>query len=227
MVKLGIILLQTNQETPYMSENIRRWIQQSEIEIVPILPSITGAEAAAYFDYIDGLFLLPGIAGVSPTPQYNTLVNTFLTMAYNSSGFPVWGTCQGFEQMIQFIGGIDILESFNSKDYFKQVHGDVISNINSKILKVAPPKFLHQTYIPYFNHTEGISVNRFNKIRALKKTFRILARAHDRGGKEYVALIEGIKIPWYGCQFHPENHQPMSETLWLSKFIKSELERKK
>jgi gamma-glutamyl hydrolase len=213
-------------EKPYLSPKVRAWL--TGIEIVPIQPSITGAEAAAYFDYIHGLFLQPGEAGETPSPEQTALVNTFLTMAkaaYKSgSYFPVWGTCQGFEQMIQYIGNIETLDKFDSKDYYKQVHGDIsITNTpESKLLHWAPPKFLHQTYVPYFNHTDGISLKRFNTSK-LKDIFRILALAHDRIGNEYVTLIEGFTMPWYGCQFHPESHRPLSDTRWMVEFLKSEL----
>jgi anthranilate/para-aminobenzoate synthase component II len=213
-------------EQPYISPKIRTWL--ADVELVLIHPSVTGAEAAAYFDYIHGLYLHPGIAGEAPLPEQSALVITFLSMAQAAfkagDYFPVWGTCQGFEQMIQYIGAIDTLDQFDSKEYYKQVHGDIsmMNAAESRLLHWAPPRFLHQTYIPYFNHTEGISLKRFNASK-LKDIFRILALAHDRAGDEYVAFIEGFKMPWYGCQFHPEAHRPLSDTRWMVEFLKSEL----
>jgi GMP synthase-like glutamine amidotransferase len=33
-------------------------------------------------------------------------------------------------------------------------------------------------------------------------------------------------MPWYGCQFHPELHRPVSNTSWMVEFICAELGRK-
>jgi anthranilate/para-aminobenzoate synthase component II len=222
MVRIGVIML---DERTMIDDTVRTWMAGIDLVLIP--SSSTGAEAAAYFDYIHGLFLHPGIAGKSPSAQQSALANTFLTMAAASKDyFPVWGTCQGFEQMISFISGITQLDLFDSKDYYKQVHGDVLTTgvKDSRILNWAPPQFLHQTYIPYFNHTEGISVRRFNQTK-LKTTFRILTKAHDRAGHEYVAFIEGFTLPWYGCQFHPELHRPLSDTRWMVDFLLSEAKK--
>ena len=228
-MRIGIILMQTNRsEEPYISPKVRAWL--AGIDIVSIHPSITGAEAAAYFEHIHGLFLHPGAPGEEPLPEQTALVNTFLSMAKSAftagDYFPVWGTCQGFEQIIQYMGNIDTLDKFNSKDYYKQVHGEIsmTNTADSRLLRWAPPRFLHQTYIPYFNHTDGISLKRFNASK-LKDIFRVLALAHDRAGDEYVAFIEGFKMPWYGCQFHPELHRPLSDTRWMVEFLNSELEK--
>jgi gamma-glutamyl hydrolase len=225
-VRLGIILMDID-DAHYMETATHTWLTAVGIELVPILSSCTGAEAAAFFDYIHGLYLHPGFAGGSASPAVIRLMNMFMTMATaaHKAGdyFPVWGTCFGMQQMMTFVGGLSGLNSFDSKDYFKQVHGDIsLSTKGSRLLKAAPPKFIHDHYLPWFNHQEGLSVSRFVSNPALSKTFRILARAHDRSGKEYVALIEGKDQPWYGCQFHPEYHKPLHEVTWLANFIKSE-----
>jgi len=224
MPRLGIILMDID-DAQYMETATHTWLTAAGIELVPILSTCTGAEAAAYFQYIHGLYLHPGFAGGTVSPAVIRLMNTFMAMAEKETDyFPVWGTCFGMQQMMTYIGGLSGLNSFDSKDYYKRVHGSVsLSNINvSRLLKAAPAKFIHDHYLPWFNHEEGLTVARFMSNPALSKTFRILAKAHDRTGKEYVALIEGKDKPWYGCQFHPEYHKPLHETLWLATFIKAE-----
>lgn len=206
----------------YMETATHTWLTAAGIELVPILPTCTGAEVAAYFDYIHGLYLHPGFAGGTASPAVIRLMRTFMTMASEAHKrgdyFPVWGTCFGMHQMMTFVGGLTSLNTFDSKDYYKRVHGEE----ESRLLKAAPAKFIHQDYLPWFNHEEGLTVTRFMGSAQLSKTFRILSKTHDRTGKEYVALIEGKDQPWYGCQFHPEYHKPLHETLWLANFIKAE-----
>lgn len=211
----------------YMETATHTWLTAAGIEIVPILSTCTGAEAAAYFEYIHGLYLHPGFAGGTASQAVIRLMRTFMEMATaaHKAGdyFPVWGTCFGMQQMMTYVGGLSGLNSFDSKDYYKRVHGSIsLSKKASRLLNAAPAKFIHEHYLPWFNHQEGLTVARFESNKALKTTFNILAKAHDRTGKEYVALIEGKDRPWYGCQFHPEYHKPLHETLWLATFIKSE-----
>ena len=211
----------------YIELTMHTWLTAAGIEIVPILPTCTGAEAAAYFEYIHGLLLHPGFAGGTASERVIRLMQTFMEMATaaHKAGdyFPVWGTCFGMQQMMTFVGGLSGLNSFDSKDYFKKVHGSVsMSKKTSRLLKAGPANFIHKYYLPLFNHEKGLTVARFMGSEQLSKTFRILARARDRSGKEYVALIEGKERPWYGCQFHPEYHRPMQETRWIANFIKAE-----
>ena len=227
MVRLGIILMDIDDDH-YMETATHTWLTAADIELVPILSTCTGAEAAAYFEYIHGLYLHPGFAGGSASPAVIRLMNTFMAMASEAHKrgdyFPIWGTCFGMHQMMTFVGGLSGLNSFDSTDYYKRIHGDVtMMNLkSSRLLKAAPAKFIHDHYLPWFNHQEGLTVSRFMSNTALSKTFRILAKAHDRTGKEYVALIEGKNKPWYGCQFHPEYHKPLHEVMWLATFIKNE-----
>lgn len=179
---------------PYIKTAVKAWIHAANLEIVPISPYITGAEAAAIFDHIDGLFIHPGIAGEHMDSIVDNMANTLLTMACSAakSGrhFPVWGTCYGFEKIVEFIGKIDHLDALASKDYFTRLRWK--------------GRLMH--HVPYFDHTVGISVQRFVDNARLRNTFNILGVATDRMGKDYVAFIEGRRLPWYGCQFHPEIH---------------------
>jgi gamma-glutamyl hydrolase len=204
----------------YIKKEIKRWLESTDIEIVLISPTVTGSEAAAYFEYIHGLFIHPGEAGEDVSSVLQTITVTFLTMAQEAYSrgdyFPVWGTCYGFEQMIKYIGKIPHLETFHSKKYrttLEYLPGD------SRLLASSNTMDNH---ISAFNHEEGISVDRFNNNKQLSQTFRLLAKASDRYGKTYVALVEGRKMPWYGCQFHPEITKGMT---WMAEFLHAELRK--
>lgn len=226
MPRLGVILMNVDDDY-YIELMMHTWLTAAGIELVPILPTCTGAEAAAYFDYIHGLLLHPGFAGGAKSEQVIQLMQLFMTMASEAHKagdyFPIWGTCFGMQQMMIYVGNLSGLNSFNSRYYYKRVHGSVsMSKKKSRLLKAGPANFIHDNYLPLFNHEEGLTVSRFMSNKALKATFNILAKARDRSGKEYVALIEDKDRPWYGCQFHPEYHKPMKETLWIATFIKNE-----
>jgi len=87
---------------------------------------------------------------------------------------------------------------------------------------------LHKlTHVPWYNHQMGISVKQMNRLetKTTSSTFRILATARDRAGKEYVALAETTDSigPMYGCQFHPETKAHQNATQWMMEFFRDEM----
>ena len=227
MVRLGILMMQDKNDMNYISKANYEWLTAAGIELIPILSTCTGAEAAAYFEYIHGFYISPGFAGEHEHPQILRLIRTFMVMAEKERDyFPVWGTCFGMQQLMLYVSRLSGLDSFNSRDYYNKIFGNITVNDykGSRLLNAAPPRFF-QTYLPWFNHGEGLTVSQFVSNRALTKKFQLLAKTHDRAGKEYVALIEARDRPWYGCQFHPEYHTPIRETMWIAQFIRSECEK--
>jgi len=195
-----------------------------------IIPAtITGSEIAAYFEYIHGLFLHPDWA---EHPVYAQTVRTLLTMAVqaNRSGdyFPVWGTCLGYESMLDFFGALQPFERFDARRLERalsrmnlrtaEVHRSRLLSFATK----AQLTHLRHAYVPYFDHEYGVSVTRFNKNAALRSSFRILSTCHDRTGKEYISMVEGRDLPFYGTQFHPDMDRAMT---WMAAFFLKEARR--
>ena len=226
MPRLGLLMMQ-NAGVPrvaYLQLSIVRWLEAAGITVVPIPPNIGVAEAAAYFEYVQGLFLHPGWAD---QPAYAALVRMFLTMAVeeNKKGgyFPVWGTCQGFQRLIQFFGSsLDNLKSLRFATGTRFILQT--ERRDSRILRYASDaQFAHlkHDYVPWFNHEYGISLRTFRASKRLGTTFRVLSTSHDRAGTEYVSMIEGKTLPFYGVQFHPD--QEPASLGWMAEFLASEL----
>ena len=226
-MRLGVLMIITSGK-PHIAPSVLSWLEQGHFDIVPISPLITGAEAAAIFDGIDGLYIHPGYAGVQMHSAVDRMAHTLLTMAHEAfkkgRHFPVWGTCYGFQQIIKFIGRITELESFHSKNYHSQMR--IVPNTISRLFRYSERFQIKHISVPFFDHMEGLTIQGFNDNRSLRSAFRILGVASDRQHKDYVALIEGKRMPWYGCQFHPELHRPVSNTSWMVEFIGAELGRK-
>lgn len=217
-MRIGVLMMISPDGTEaFVETSVIRWLTTSGAELVYIPPTIHGAEIAAYFEMIDGLFLHQGWP--EKNRAYMQLVHTLLTMAEADGQKPVWGSCFGFQSMLRFIGGLDRLERFDQKDRFSKQTGLHlhVDKDESRLLGLATAvqiKHLRNIAKPYFDHEFGISVQRFKRSEQLMSAFKILATSHDRAGKEYVSMIEGVSLPWYGVQFHPE-HDPELE--WMTK----------
>lgn len=213
----------------YVRSTVMRWFSTAaDIELVLIPATLTSpAEIAAFFESIHGLFLHPDWVD---HPAYTRQVRTLLTMATaaNKAGdyFPVWGTCLGFQMMMQFAGGFDDLEEFDARQLEKarsKIHIREEELAQSRIGHAgtkAQIAHLRHIYVPFFDHEHGISVERYNSNPALKRAYRVLSTSHDRAGREYVSMVEGRSLPFYGTQFHPDDDRAMT---WLASFFIAEM----
>jgi len=222
MTRIGVLLMVSpGHADAYMNRDIKRWLTSAGMTIVPIPATVTPVEAAAYFDYVNGLFLHPGWAD---QPAYTATINLFLEMAVqaNRAGeyFPVWGTCQGFQRLIQFFGGH--LERIQSLRFTEGTHIHLkVNPSESRLLKFATKRQLRHLHQPWFNHEWGLPapIN-----RKLQENIRLLSTSHDRAGTEYVSMIEGKSVPFYGVQFHPEKGH-WNSLGWMARFLASELKK--
>ena len=223
-MRVGILMMMLPDSDMYVRPEVCTWLEAAGLELVLIPPTVTGAQAAAIFDYIHGLFIHPGEAGQNAISILTRVTTMFLTMALEAAKtgdyFPVWGTCHGIEQIFQHVGDIDTLETFTSRKYYTnlQILG------HSRLLDYATMEqanFLKE-YKPLFNHENGLSLKTFQQSTRLMSKFHIVATAIDRSNRTYVALIEGKKIPWYGTQFHPEYSEHLG---WMAAFFAAEMKK--
>merc|ERR1719221_1662368 len=70
---------------------------------------------------------------------------------------------------------------------------------NSSVLE-----WLTTQNVTYEDHTSGVEPNHFAQRQGLVENLDILATTTDRGGRPYVAIIQGKTLPIYAVQFHPE-----------------------
>jgi len=227
-VRVGVLMMQPPGPRPsyaYIEANTYAWLKKAGATIVPIPPTVSAPEAAAYFDHVHGLYLHEGWAD---QPAYAALVRTFLIMATeaNRAGdyFPIWGTCQGLQRLMVFVGGK--LEPLDAKAFTTGSRFNLFGHPkDSRLLGHATRaqlRHLQEHYVPHFNHEYGISLRRFMKTPCLQNSYRVLATSHDRGGKEYLSLIEATNFPYYGAQFHPEMAADLG---WMADFFVREMRR--
>jgi len=56
------------------------------------------------------------------------------------------------------------------------------------------------------SHSSGITPDDFARSQALSETFVVLSTSYDLNGVEFVSVIEGIDLPFFAVQWHPEKN---------------------
>jgi len=200
----------------YLTHDDYTWFRRAGIKVVPIPVGILEDDVLAYFSQIQGLYL-PGGPFIEPT--YKRLAFRFLDLAYEANRrgrqFPVWGTCHGFQMMLLWAGGaplkLDSLDAMRRQDPTLRLVETESRLFQSHAIRA---RHLH------VSHSLGITTDHFRQNRRLAALFRILATSHDRSGTEYVSAMEGINVPFYGVQFHPEMNRSLD---WMATFFKKEM----
>lgn len=142
-----------------------------------------------------------------------------LALQSNERGdfFPVWGTCLGFEFLVQLVGGEGCLQSgFNAENVSlplifpseeeEQKSGGIFSRKSHLYSTDSIREILSSQNITMNNHHMGITPNRFLNNSNLTHAFKITSTNFDLNGKEFVSTIESKKYPIYGIQWHPEKN---------------------
>jgi len=196
----------------FISASYVKWIESAGAKVIPIPWDATQNTLSEIFKTINGL-ILPGGSLNLPGSKYeeNSLYLYDLTIAANDAGdiFPLWGTCQGFEQLlIMTSGNSSILENFNSYGISLPLKFTAKAK-DSLIFRELPQNLwgIYETEPVCENlHHLGISPESFLASN-LSTFYDILSTNIDRDGKEFVSVIESLKYPIYGVQWHPERNQ--------------------
>ena len=181
-----------------------KWVEAGGARSIPIPYDASPALVKDLFGQIDAL-LLPG--GASDVPES---VFYLLTLALKEGRFPVWGTCLGFEYLVQVM-------SSNSSS---QILGDDYDaeNISLPLYQVQPAELYQDDHIldivqnynvTMNNHHKGLHPQRFRDDPQLTHYWTITSMNVDRQGKPFVSTIEPKDpdtFPWYGIQYHPEKN---------------------
>jgi len=215
MVRVGIITMPSNSVpggASYIPLNIIDWFRSIGVTIVPVPYYLKRRDVPAVIQHINGLYLQ---GGPNYVDKHIRLSSLFLKEAIsaNQKGdyFPVWGTCHGLQMIAKEFCArwpLDSVDSLSWQSHLTMGEPGRMPILNTEMLQ--------------FNHQFAITRALFESTPSLLSAFRILATTIDRRGQEYVAVVEGRTLPFYGVQFHPENEQyPM----WTAEFFKTEMEK--
>uniref|UniRef100_A0A3B4W948 folate gamma-glutamyl hydrolase n=1 Tax=Seriola lalandi dorsalis TaxID=1841481 RepID=A0A3B4W948_SERLL len=109
---------QVAQGSSYIAASYVKYLEGSGARVVPIRINRTEEEYAKIFSSINGL-LLPGGDVDLQTSQFSRAAKIFYSLALkaNDAGdyFPIWGTCQGFQQLSVLTANKNLLTLTDTK----------------------------------------------------------------------------------------------------------------
>ena len=121
--------------------------------------------------------------------------------------YPIWGTCQGFEEMATWPTNTNVLGSckgtmavslptnFTSKAETSKLYGAMPQFIRSIMQKESVTPNYHDLCLTSKEYARNDDINKF---------FVSLSTSVDENGLEFVSSFESREYPFYGVQFHPE-----------------------
>lgn len=205
---IGVFAQPISQHGEYIAASYVKWVESAGGRVVPIPYSAPKAYLKQLLPQLNGLLFPGGGAVVNDRAEY--LYQLALELNDQGVYFPVWGTCLGFEWLVQL----------TSEDHASLNHGLDSMNItlplnfttaapSSRLFSAASPEVyatLAEKPVTMNNHGQGITPERFATYAKLSDFYTVLATNFDRRGVEFISAFESSKYPVYGVQFHPEKN---------------------
>uniref|UniRef100_UPI0037E70476 gamma-glutamyl hydrolase n=1 Tax=Semicossyphus pulcher TaxID=241346 RepID=UPI0037E70476 len=201
----------------YIAACYVKYLEGAGARVVPIRINRTEEEYTKIFSSINGL-LLPGGDVDIERSQFTQAARIFYDLALkaNDAGdfFPIWGTCQGFQQLTVLTAKKNLLTLTDTKSVALPL--DFTSAANSSRLFQSFPKDLMQSLcnenITSNFHSWSLSMKNYSQNYKLRKFYRILSTNTD-GKREFISTMEAKHYPFYAVQWHPEK----SPFEWIDK----------
>ena len=194
-----------------------KWVAQAGGRTV-VLPRFFAHEPQALerlFASLNGL-LIPGGGDFVGNGSVDAMVARATRANREGDYFPIWGTCLGFEYLVDILGGPGalvprapgdpIVPGFDS-ELLPRALNLTAAVRGSRMLGGASDALLRwaaRENVTYNMHHRGVEPASFASNPRLDSSMSLLASSTDRRGRPFVAAFEGDNLPFYGVQFHPE-----------------------
>lgn len=192
----------------------KEWVGQ-EGATSTVLPSRFEADQLeSIFQSVNAVLIPGGPFGDHLAPLAKALITRAVQANSEGDYFPIWGSCLGFEWILQTFAGVDgvvppLSGGFDSEqlpaalNFTAQAAGSrTYSAANDTLMG-----WLATEPITYNAHEGGITPDALAGSAPLAAAVNALSTSVDRKGVRFVAQIEHKSAPIYGSQFHPEKIQ--------------------
>ncbi|XP_024126772.1 zgc:171566 [Oryzias melastigma] len=201
----------------YIAASYVKYLESAGARVAPVRINLTDEEYTKIFQSINGL-LLPGGDVDIQTSQFSRVAKIFYTLAIraNDAGdyFPIWGTCQGFQQLTVLTANKNLLTLTDTKAVSMPLKFTTAAK-SSRLFRSFPKDLLQSLAnenITSNFHSWSLSVQNYTKNAKLKRFYRVLSTNSD-GKREFISTIEANRYPFYAVQWHPEK----SPFEWIDK----------
>ncbi len=217
-----LLLTQRSHNTTggyYVPASYVKWLELAGARVVPVSYYASDAEVDELFAQANGA-LFPG--GGSPAPAAARRLYSRVKQAHAAGDyFPLWGTCDGFEWIMQIAaaddsvltGGFDaenislplnLTAEAESSELLGEASGVFVQGLTPRTSVLDALRALPLTMN---NHVQAVTPADFRSSAPLSGSFRLLATNADRNGREFVSMVEGAGgLPVWATQFHPEKN---------------------
>mmetsp|Transcript_12905 Transcript_12905/g.31026 ORF Transcript_12905/g.31026 Transcript_12905/m.31026 type:complete len:311 (+) Transcript_12905:52-984(+) len=189
----------------YIAASYIKYVESAGARAIPISYYSTNEEIDAVVDQVNGILFPGGGADIPDAAQ--RIVDNALHKAEEGGYFPVWGTCLGFEWLVQAVGGKSALQGgFDAENITLPLDFTDAGKASRLYHDAEARQLLASKPVTMNNHQSGIEPTSFASNTKLAGTFDVLSTNKDRKGRSFVSSIEGKTAPIYGAQYHPEKN---------------------
>uniref|UniRef100_A0AAY5L0S0 folate gamma-glutamyl hydrolase n=1 Tax=Esox lucius TaxID=8010 RepID=A0AAY5L0S0_ESOLU len=196
------------QGSSYIAASYVKYLESAGARVAPIRTNRTDEEYEKIFNSINGL-LLPGGDVDLQTSQYSRLSKIFYDLAIKANDafdyFPIWGTCQGLQQMTVLTSSRNLLTLTDTRAVALPLIFTPASQ-NSRLFKAFPKDLLQslsEENITANFHSWSLSLQNYSRNAKLKRFYKVLTTNTD-GKREFISTMEANRYPFYAVQWHPE-----------------------
>ncbi|CAB9529705.1 Gamma-glutamyl hydrolase [Seminavis robusta] len=201
-------LRKTDQNTEQKEEYVIaasyvKWLESGGARSIPIPYDAGPGMVKDLFGQINGLLLPGGGSAVPPA------VHQLLNLALDES-FPVWGTCLGFEYLVQVLSSNSSLPVLTD-GFDAENNSWPLLNVQRRQLYQDDRiyQIVRQKNVTSNSHHMGVEPSAFRNNENLNKLFEVTSVNVDGHGRPFVSTIEPRNphiMPIYGVQYHPEKN---------------------
>uniref|UniRef100_K3WYU7 folate gamma-glutamyl hydrolase n=1 Tax=Globisporangium ultimum (strain ATCC 200006 / CBS 805.95 / DAOM BR144) TaxID=431595 RepID=K3WYU7_GLOUD len=203
---IGVFAHPVSKHGEYIAASYVKWIEMGGGRVVPIPYNAPKEYLQEMLPQLNGLLFPGGAATVNDRAEY--LYKLAIDLNDNGTYFPVWGTCLGFEWLVQLTtGDLGSLDSGLDANNITLPLNFTDAALSSRLFGGASKElyqWLAEKPITMNNHEQGIGVERFPTFSKLTEFYTVLSTNYDRKGFHFVSAFEAKKYPIYAVQFHPE-----------------------
>lgn len=203
--------------TSYIAASYVKYIESAGARVVPIRINRTEEEYVKLFNSINGVLLPGGDVNIEHS-QFTRTAKIFYKLAVKANDvgdyFPLWGTCQGFQQMTVLTANKNLLTNTDTEAVALPLSFNPAAS-TSRLFRHFPKNLLlslSQENITGNFHFWSLSLQNYSSNAILKRFYKVLSTNTD-GKTEFISTMEAYRYPFYAVQWHPEK----SPFEWIDK----------
>mmetsp|Transcript_2300 Transcript_2300/g.3171 ORF Transcript_2300/g.3171 Transcript_2300/m.3171 type:complete len:336 (-) Transcript_2300:829-1836(-) len=210
---VGVFTRINEEGEHYIAASYIKWLESAGMRAIPIHSEDTrGEDLRDMFGQINGV-LFPGGAGRTGLQVARNLWEMANELNEQGSHFPIWGTCLGFEIMIELAssrGPSSLQRDFHANDVSLLLEFTKYGIENSSMFADADIREItSEQKVAYNHHQMGIEPEHFMADEGIRDLFEVTSISHDLNGRPFVSSMEArdtTMYPYYAVQWHPEKN---------------------